>query len=105
MENVVLEERGTPVDVFGEHYNLVMSCNVLAKMEEELGELDQMAFGYKTVPTVLRIMIDAYCDDHPEAKRFKQDELTKKLSPAHVKILQNLFVEMLEDSDTESKKK
>lgn len=95
----ILKEKGTPVTIFGNKYSLTISLKTMAKIEEKLGDLAQLMLNYKTIPTIVSLMVDDYCDHHPEAKRINEDEIVEGFDASDVMYFQRLIINILNPQD------
>lgn len=97
----ILKDKGTEVTIFGQKYSLVMSLTALEKIEDQISNLENLMLNYKTVPVILKVLIDEYCEDHPEAKNISMEELKRNLVPSDIKMLEPLLIKMLIGENTE----
>ena len=97
----ILKDKGTKIIIFGQEYRLVMSLTALEKIEEEISDLEKLMLNYKTVPVIMKILIDEYCEDHPDAKNISLEELKKNLVPSDIKKLEPLLIKLLIGEDSE----
>lgn len=95
----ILKEKGTPVTIFGNEYSLTISLKTMAKIEEKLGDLAQLMLNYKTIPTIVSLMVDDYCDHNPEAKRISEDEIVEGFDASDVMYFQKLIINILNPQD------
>ena len=95
----ILKEKGTPVTILGNKYSLTISLKTMAKIEEKLGDLAQLMLNYKTIPTIVSLMVDDYCDHHPEAKRINEDEIVEGFDASDVMYFQRLIINILNPQD------
>lgn len=95
----ILKEKGTPVTIFGHQYNLTISIRTMAKMDEKLGDLSQLMLNYKTVPTIVALMVEDYCDHHPDAPRISEDEIIDSFDASDIMYFQTLIRNILNPED------
>lgn len=95
----ILKEKGTPVTIFGNDYELTISIKTMARMEEKLGDLTQLMLNYKTIPTIVSLMVDDYCDHHPNGVRISEEEITDRFDASDVVFFQNLIRKVLNPED------
>ena len=97
----ILKDKGTEVTIFGKTYSLVMSLTALEKIEDQLSNLEDLMLNYKTVPVILKILIDEYCEMHPDAENISIEDLKRNLVPRDIKILTPLIIQMLNGENSE----
>lgn len=91
----ILKEKGKHINVFGNDYEVIMSLNVLARMEEELGELESLKLDFKTIPQILWILIDDCCNHNGNAIRITEEQIRDGLGPSSIPELQGFIFELL----------
>ena len=101
----ILKEKGKRLNVFGNEYEVIMSLNVLAKIEEELGDLEKLKLDFKTVPQILRILIEDSCDRNPNAVRITAEEIGSGIGPSSIPELQAFIFELLNPAEMQEKAK
>lgn len=97
----ILRDKGTEVVIFGKKYNLVMSLIALEKIEDQLSNLESLMLNYKTVPVILKILIDEYCEMNPEAENISLEVLKRNLTPADIRMITPLLIQMLNGENSE----
>lgn len=97
----ILRDKGTEVVIFGKKYNLVMSLIALEKIEDQLSNLESLMLNYKTVPVILKILIDECCEMNPEAENISLEVLKRNLTPADIRRLTPLLIQMLNGENSE----
>lgn len=97
----ILKDKGTKITIFGQEYRLVMSLTALEKIEEEISDLEKLMLNYKTVPVILKILINEYCENNPDAKNITLEELKKNLVPSDIKKLEPLLIKLLIGEESE----
>lgn len=95
----ILKEKGEPVTIFGNEYSLTISLKTMAKIEDTLGDLTKLMLNYETVPTIVSLMVDDYCDHHPDAKRISVDQIVDRFDASDVLFFQKLIIGILNPQD------
>ena len=101
----ILKEKGKKITVFGHEYEIIMSLENLAKMQEKLGDLSELKLDYKSIPVILEILIGDYCDRNPDAERISAEDLIKNIGPSSIPGLQKFIFEMLNPPELVEKAK
>ena len=95
----ILKEKGTPVTIFGNEYRLTVSLRTMSRIEEKLGDLTELLLNYKTIPTIVSLMVDDYCDHHPEGVRISVEEIEDGFDASDVQYFQKLIFRILNPED------
>jgi len=95
----ILREKGTPVTIFGHEYRLTISLKTMARIEEKLGDLTKLMLNYKTIPTIVSMMVDDYCDHNSEAVRISEEEISDRFDASDVLFFQKLILGILNPKD------
>lgn len=95
----ILREKGTPVTIFGNEYRLTVSLRTMSRIEEKLGDLTELSLNYKTIPTIVSLMVDDYCDHHPEGVRISAEEIEDRFDASDVQYFQKLIFRVLNPED------
>lgn len=101
----ILKDKGKPITIFGYEYTLTISLKTLTRMNEKLGALENLMLNYETIPTILALMVEDYCEKHPEAptEATDADVLRSYLDPADLRHLQEFIQSILNPKEDESK--
>ena len=101
----ILKEKGKQLKVFGHDYEVIMSLENLAKMQEALGPLEELKLDFKSIPVILEILIGDYCDKHPEAERISSEEIARGIGPSSLAELQKFIFSLLNPPELVEKAK
>lgn len=101
----ILKDKGKKITIFGYEYSLTISLRTLAKIGEKLGALENLMLNYETIPEILALMVEDYCERHPDAPREAADAdiLRSYLDPADIRHLQEFIQQILNPKEEESK--
>ena len=101
----ILKEKGKKIIVFGHDYEVIMSLENLAKMQERLGDLSQLKLDYMSIPVILEILIEDCCSRNPEAEKISAEELKTSIGPSSIPDLQKFIFELLNPPELVEKAK
>ncbi len=101
----ILKEKGKQITIFGHDYEVIMSLENLAKMQEALGPLEELILDLKSIPVILEILIGDYCDKHPEAERISSEEIARGIGPSSLVDLQKFIFSLLNPPEMVEKAK
>ena len=101
----ILKEKGKNITIFGHDYEVIMSLENLAKMQEALGPLEELKLDFNSIPVILEILIGDYCDKNPEAERISSDELRRCIGPSSLMDLQTFIFSLLNPPEMVEKAK
>ena len=101
----ILRDKGKKITIFGYEYSLTISLRTLEKVQEKLGPLQDLLLNLETIPEILALMVQDYCDKHPEAPREAADVeiLRDSLDMEDLQNLHGFIFGILNPQDTGSK--
>lgn len=100
----ILKDKGQKINIFGYEYTLKMSLKNIAKLNEVFPDLDNIKLNYETVPQVMKILIDDYCDRHPEAPRLTAEEMSEAFDVADLNYLQTFCMDLIQPKSEKTEK-
>ena len=101
----ILKEKGKQLVVFGNKYEVIMSLDNLAKIQEALGPLEELKLDFKTIPVIIGILIEDHCERHPEAEKITAEEISANIGPGSLMELQKFIFELLNPPELVDKAK
>lgn len=102
----ILKDKGQKITIFGYEYTLTISLRTLSKVAEKLGPLENLMLNYETIPEILALMVDDYCQKHPDAptEASDADTLRTYLDPGDIRHLQEFIQNLLNPKEGEASK-
>ena len=100
----ILKDKGQKINIFGYEYTLKMSLKNIARLKEIFPDLENITLNYETVPQVLKVLIDDYCDSHPDAPRLTIEDMNECFDVADLGYLQNFCMDLIQPKLEKSEK-
>ena len=100
----ILKDKGKKINIFGYEYTLKMSLKNIARLKEIFPDLENITLNYETVPQVMKVLIDDYCDAHPEAPRLTIEDMNEGFDVADLSYLQNFCMDLIQPKLEKSEK-
>ena len=91
----IMEEKGRKVNLLGYEYRLKMSLTALDRIDKEIVSVDDLMLNFRTVPQVLKILIEESRKTDPEAPDLTLEQLNDGLDVSDFKECQKIILEML----------
>ena len=101
----ILKETGKQITIFGHDYEVIMSLENLAKIQEALGPLEELKLDFISIPVIMEILIGDYCDKHPEVERISSEDLRRGIGPSSLADLQKFIFSLLNPPELVEKAK
>jgi hypothetical protein len=102
----ILKDKGKKITIFGYEYTLTISLRTISRMTEKLGSLEELMLNYETIPVILSLMVQDYCEKHPDAPTEACDAETLRsyLDPTDIRHLQEFIQSILNPKQDEESK-
>lgn len=100
----ILKDKGKKITIFGYEYTLKMSLKNIAQLSEIFPDLENIKLNYMTIPKIMEVLIDDYCDSHPDAPRLTEDDMVENFDVTDLNGLQNFCMDLIQPKMEASEK-